>query len=76
MLFEGRHKKQDYFLHLFSVLSFIFSKNEKGAYSCLPSRDSLNYSLSYSKDGFTYGHSVQYKMLPVRLHVYRSIESV
>ena len=24
----------------------------------------------YSKDGFTYGQSVQYKMLLVRLHVY------
>ena len=29
----------------------------------------------YSKDGFTYGHSVQYKMLLVRLHVYRCMKS-
>ena len=27
----------------------------------------------YSKDGFTYGQSIRYKMLLVRLHVYRSI---
>ena len=25
--------------------------------------------------GFTYGHSIQYKMLLVRLHVYRSIKT-
>ena len=28
----------------------------------------------YSKDGFTYGHPIQYKMLLVRLHVYRSVK--
>ena len=61
---------------LFSVFSsFIFCsiiyrlEKQKGACSCLPSKDSLNYS----KDGFTYGHSISYKMLLVRLHVYRSI---
>ena len=47
-----------------------------GAYSCLPSKDSLNYSYYlYSKDGFTYTHSIQYKMLLIRLHVYRSIKN-
>ena len=30
----------------------------------------------YSKDGITYGQSIQYKMLLVRLHVYRSINSL
>ena len=34
---------------LLSVPPFVFSKNEKGAYSCLPSKDSLNYSLSLFK---------------------------
>ena len=29
----------------------------------------------YTKNGFTYGHSVQYKMILVRLHVYRSIKT-
>ena len=29
----------------------------------------------YSKDGFNYGHSIQYKMLLVCLHVYRSIKT-
>ena len=57
MLFKGRYKRQDYFQtfrHLFSVTSFICRKSKR-AYSCLPSKDSLNYSLSLYKDGFTYG---------------------
>ena len=29
----------------------------------------------YSKDSFTYGHSIQYKMLLVRLHIYRFIKT-
>ena len=52
MLFEGGYKTQDYFryfLHLFSVPSFIFSKNGRGAYSCLPLKNSLNYSLALFK---------------------------
>ena len=55
MIFEGRYKTQDYFqyfLHLFSVPSFIFLEKWKGAYSCLPSKDSLNYSLSLFKGWF------------------------
>ena len=44
-----------------------------GAYSCFHSKDSLNYL--YSKDGFSCGHSIQYKMLLVRVHVYRSIKT-
>ena len=32
-----------------------------------------NIHYLYSKDDFTYGHSVQYKMLLVRLHVYRPV---
>ena len=55
MLFEGRYKTQDYFryfLHLFSVPSNIFSENGRGAYSCLPSKDSLNNSLSLFKGWF------------------------
>ena len=76
MLFEGRYKTQDYFryfLHLFSVPSFIFSKNWRGAHSCLPSKDSIIIRYLYSEDGFTYGHSIQYKMILLHLHVYRSI---
>ena len=76
MLFEDRYKTQDYFrysLCSFSVPSFIFSKKQNWAYSCLPSKDSLINHYLYSKDGITYGQSIQYKMLLVRLHVYRSI---
>ena len=32
-------------------------------------------SVQNTKDGFTYGPSIQYKMLLVRLHVYRSIKT-
>ena len=77
MLFEGRYKTQDhfrYFLHLFSIPPFIFSKKRKGPYSCLPLKDSLNYSLSLFK-GCTYSDSIHYKMLLVRLHVHRSIKT-
>ena len=49
---------------IFCSIIYLFEKR-KGAYSCLPSKDSLNYS----KDGFTYSHSIQYKMLLVRLHI-------
>ena len=58
---------------LFSIFSlFIFCsiiyrfKKKKGAYSCLSSKDSLIILYLYSKDGFTYGKSIQYKMLLVR----------
>ena len=47
----------------------------EGGYSCLPVKDSLNIHYLYSTDGFTYGHSVQYKMLLVCIHVYRSIKT-
>ena len=50
MLFECRYKTQAYFryfLHLFSVVIYLFEKR-KGAYSCLPSKDlSLNYSFIF-----------------------------
>ena len=62
---------------LFSIFSsFIFCsmihlfKKRKGAYSCLPSK---NIHYLYSKDGFTYDHSIQYKLLLVRLHVYKDL---
>ena len=65
---------------LFSIFSlFIFCsivdlfKKQNGAYCCLPSKESLNIHYLYSKDGFTYDQSVQYKMLLVRLHVCRCI---
>ena len=54
MLFEGGYKTQDYFryfLHLFSVPSFIFSKNGRGLNSCLL-KDSLNYSVALFKGWF------------------------
>ena len=75
MLFEGRYKTQDYFRYflyfLFHQLSF---RKQNVAYCCLPAKDSLIIQDLYSKDdGFTYGQSIQYKMLLVRLHVYRSI---
>ena len=61
--------------------SFVFSsiiylsEERKGAYSCLPSKDSLIIHYLYSKDGFTYCHSILHKILHVRLHVYRSIKN-
>ena len=65
---------------LFSIFSlFIFcsiiylSEKQNGAYCCLPSKDSLIIHYLYSKDGFTYGQYIHYKMLLLRLHVYRSI---
>ena len=78
MLFERRYKTQDYFryfLHLFSVPSFIFSKNRRGLIFAYPQRIVCIIHYLYSKDGFTYGHSIQYKMLFVRLHVFRSIKT-
>ena len=78
MLFEGRYKTQDYFryfLHLFSVPSFIFSKNRRGLILGYAHRIVLIIHYLYSKDGFTYGHSFQYKMLLVSLHESRSIKN-
>ena len=57
---------------IFCSIIYLFEKL-KGAYSCLPSNEIIRFL--YSKDGFTYGHSIQYKMLLVRLHVYRSIKT-
>ena len=55
---------------LFHHLSF---EKRKGAYSSLPSKDSLNYLLSLFKGWF---HSwLFYKMLLVRLQLYRSIKT-
>ena len=57
---------------IFCSLIYLFEK-QNGAYCCLPSKDSLIIHYLYSKDGFTYSRSIQYKMLLVCLHVYRSI---
>ena len=78
MLFEGRYKTQDYFrffLYLFCSILHL-SEKQNGAYCCLPSKNRLVIHYLYSKDGFTYDQSIQYKMLLVRLHVYRSINSL
>ena len=56
-------------LFIFCSIIYLFEK-QNGAYCCLPSKDSLIIHYFYSKDGFTYGQSIQYKMLLVRLHVY------
>ena len=72
MLFEVRYKTQDYFRYF---LFFYLFEKQNGAYCCLPSKDSLTIHYLYSKGGFTYGQSIQYKMLLVRLHVYRSIKT-
>ena len=72
MLFEGRYKTQDYFryfLYSFSDPSFIFSKNKIGLILAYPQRIVEIFHYLYSKDGFTYRHSIQYKMLLVRLHI-------
>ena len=78
MLFEGLYKTQNYFryfLHLFSVPSFIFSKNGRRLIFASPQRIVKIINYLFSKDGFTYGNSIQYKMLFVRLHVYRSFKT-
>ena len=72
MLFEGRYKTHDYF-DIFFIPSFIFSKNGKGLILAYHQRIVKIIHYLYSKDSFTYGHSIQYKMLLVSLHVYRSI---
>ena len=55
---------------IFCSIIYLFEKR-KQAYSCLPSKDSLNYSLSLLKDGFNYGHSNQNKCF---LFVYMYID--
>ena len=65
----------DIFLIYFSVPLFIFLKNRMGLILAYPQRIVLIIHYLYSKDGFTYGHSIQYKMLLVRLHVNRSIKT-
>ena len=53
MLFEGHYKAQDYsryFLISYFII-YLFEKR-KGAYSCLPSKDSLTYSLFLFKGWF------------------------
>ena len=62
---------------IFCSIIYLFEK-WKWDYSCLPSNEYI-VKISrylYSMDGFTYGHSIQYKMLLVRLRVYRSIENL
>ena len=61
MIFEGRY----ILLHHLSL------RKTEGGLFLLPSKDSyeiINYL--FSKDGFTYSHSIQGKMLLVRLHVH------
>ena len=74
MLFEGRYKElfSIFSLFIFCSIIYLFEK-QNSAYCCLPSKDNLMIHYLYSKDGFTYDQSIQYKMLLVRLHVYRSI---
>ena len=59
-------------LFIFCSIIYLFEIQNR-AYCYLPSKDSLVIHYLYSKVGFTYGQSIQYKMLLVRLHVYRSI---
>ena len=77
MLFGGRFQAQDYcryFLHLFSVPSFIFSfEKRKGTYSSLPIKGKFELFIIFIHRSFTYGHSVQYQMLLVRLHVHTDL---
>ena len=62
-------------LSIFSDPSFVFSKNGRGLILAYPQRIVKIIYYLYSKDGFTYSHSIQYKMLLVRLHVCRSIKT-
>ena len=60
----------DIFSHLISIQSFIFSENGRELIPAYSQRIVKIIHYLYSKDGFTYrGHSIQYKMLLVRLHV-------
>ena len=59
-------------LFIFCSIIYLFEK-QNGAYCCLPSKDSLIIHYLYSKDGFNYSQSIQYKMLLVCLHFFRSI---
>ena len=55
----------------------MFSKNGSWLTLAYPQRivvEIIHYL--YSKDGFSYGHSIQYKMLLVRLHVHRSVKTL
>ena len=56
-------------LFIFCSIIYLFEK-KNGAYCCLPSKDSLIIHYLYSKDGLTYGQSIQ---LLVCVQVYRSI---
>ena len=78
MLFEGWYKTHYFFifsLFIFCSIIYLFEK-QNGAYCCLALQDSLIINNLYSKDGFTYGQSIQCKMLLVRLHVHRSIKTL
>ena len=59
-------------LFIFCSIIYLFEK-QNGAYCCLPSKDSSIIHYISSKDSFTYGQCIQYEMLLVRLHVYRSV---
>ena len=74
MLFKGGYTRLFSISSLFIFCSVIYLfQTQNGANCCLPSKDSLIIHYLYSKGGFTYGQSIQYKMLLVHLHVYRSI---
>ena len=62
------------FKYFFCSIIYLFEKR-KGAYSCLPSKDSLNYSLSLFKGWFHLWSFYSYKMLLARLHIQRSIKT-
>ena len=70
---KTKHKIIFYFFFIYFLHHHLSFRKTEWAYCCLPSKDSLIIHYLYSKDGFTYGQSIQYKMLLVRLHVYRSI---
>ena len=73
MLVDTKHEIIfDFSLFIFCSIIYLFEK-QTGAYCCLPSKDSLFIHCLYSQDGFTYWQCTQYKVLLVRLHVYRSI---
>ena len=72
MLFDVDTKHKIIF-DIFLIYFLFYHLSVRKTECCLPSKDSLIIHYLYSKDGFTYGQSIQYKMLLVCLHVYRSI---
>ena len=67
MLFEARYKTQNTRLlsilspYIFSSIIYLLEKTEEGLLLLTLKGQFKLFIYLYSKDGFTYGHSIQYK---------------